>query len=174
MLHTEKLGRAWRCSLVPRPHPQGGKGGLVNMDTILGPGKGIWAFQSDCSFSTVIWLTNRRHHCLLHCWIASLPLRSLADQSDQRFALAQVCWRMRSEPAKPRKWSKFTRPYMYFLARGRVWAWDYWRWGYLYPVPHKRVSPIYTIRQQEGNHITELASVRVYRSLIFRWGTSHI
>ena len=29
------------CSLVPRPHPLRGKRGLVNLDTILGPGKGI-------------------------------------------------------------------------------------------------------------------------------------
>ena len=28
-------------SLVPRPHPLRGKRGLVNLDTILGPGKGI-------------------------------------------------------------------------------------------------------------------------------------
>ena len=33
--------RVSATSLVPRPHPQGGKRGLVNMDTILGPGKGI-------------------------------------------------------------------------------------------------------------------------------------
>ena len=71
-------------SLVPRSHPQGGKRGLVNMDTIiLGPGKGIWAFQSNCSFSTVIWLANRRNvtALLLNC----------------RPAPAQPCWPIRSE-----------------------------------------------------------------------------
>ena len=38
-------------SLVPRPHPQCGprKRVWVNNDTILGPGKGIWTFQSECS-----------------------------------------------------------------------------------------------------------------------------
>ena len=43
--------------------------GLVNLDTMLGPGKGIWALQWDCSFSRVIWLTycrNEEHHCLLY------------------------------------------------------------------------------------------------------------
>ena len=57
------------ANLVPRPHPQGGKRGLVNLDTILGPGKGIWVLQWDCSFSVVIWLTNHRNtkcHCLLY------------------------------------------------------------------------------------------------------------
>ena len=49
------------CNLMPRSHPQGGKRGLVNLDTILGQGKGIWAVQWDCSFSTVIWLANHRN-----------------------------------------------------------------------------------------------------------------
>ena len=71
---------------MPRPHPLQGKRSLVNLDTILGPGKGIWAFQWDCSFSTVIWHANHRNaichyllykfesaaHAMQHCW----PIRS--------------------------------------------------------------------------------------------------
>ena len=54
------------------------------MDTILGPGKGIWGFQSNCSFSTVIWLANHRHHCLLY-------------KLNHCLAPAQPCWPIRSE-----------------------------------------------------------------------------
>ena len=53
----------------PDPTLCEGKRGLVNLDTILGPGKGIWVLQWDCSFSAVIWFANHRNakcHC---CYI---------------------------------------------------------------------------------------------------------
>ena len=42
-------------------HPLRGKGVWWIWTQSLGPGKGIWAFQSDCSFNAVIWLANRRN-----------------------------------------------------------------------------------------------------------------
>jgi hypothetical protein len=53
--------------------------GLVNLDTILGPGKAIWALQWDCSFSVVMWLANRRNakrHCQLYKFESSAHARS--------------------------------------------------------------------------------------------------
>ena len=54
-------------SLVPRSHPREWKKGSGEFGH--GPGKEIWALQWDCSFSVVIWLTNRRNakrRCLLY------------------------------------------------------------------------------------------------------------
>ena len=41
MWMTYCIIHAYITSFVPRPHPQEGKTGLVNMDTIFGPGKRI-------------------------------------------------------------------------------------------------------------------------------------
>jgi hypothetical protein len=103
-------------TLVPRPHPQRMEKGLVNLDTILGPGKGIWALQWDCSFSVVIWLANRRNakrYCQLYKFESSAHARSRPWPIRSKVVSALQCRRAPTEPAKPakpRNVSKFTRP----------------------------------------------------------------
>ena len=77
----------------------------MNNDTILGPGKGIWASQSDHSSVKVM---------CLHFW---------PDQSECRFILLPLPIKYTTLPIKPRKMPIFTRPFS--LAESGVWARDY-------------------------------------------------
>ena len=62
-------------SLVPRSHLLARKGGLVNMDTFLGPGKGIWAAQSDhSSFKSHVSLEfGSSNHSAGLCLLSHIP-----------------------------------------------------------------------------------------------------
>ena len=119
-------------SLVPRPHPLvlRGKRGLVNLDIILGPGKGIWALQWDCSFSAVIWPANHRNakrHCLLYKFESSARARRaqaalLTNQIQGLFRHNSCGARALSRPNQE---NGPNSPDPFSLAEGGVWERDY-------------------------------------------------
>ena len=94
--------------IVSRPDPTLCKGkDLVNLDTILGPGKGIWTFQC---FIAVIWLANHRnamcHHLL--CKFKSSARAHAALLTNQT-----ICFSITFSAcplSRPNQGSKFTRP----------------------------------------------------------------
>ena len=107
--------RCTHTSLVPRPHPLRGKRILVYMDIILGPGKGIWAFQSDRSSVKVMHVTIYHRNlegpitmqvcsCYAIYWIAHTCVLTNQNTGLSRF------YNKPHYKTPPRKASIFTRP----------------------------------------------------------------
>ena len=92
---------------------------MQDMATVFGPGKGMWAFQSDCSFSTVIWLTNCRMYKLNRCPAPVQPC--WPTRSEICISIAVLAHTLRAGQTKETVQIHQTL----FLVRGKVWARDY-------------------------------------------------
>ena len=107
--------RSWlrAISLVPRPYPQEGKGsGELGLNpwacAVDFPCANQIAGLAQSYDSPTAGMQSAIASCInLNC----RPARGHAhDQSDPRFVSVPQCQRAHTEPVKPRKWSKFTRP----------------------------------------------------------------
>ena len=118
----------WPPSLVPRPHPWGGKRvwwlwakSLVQLMTR----GGICASQSDRSFSPVIWLASRRNVAgplaAIQIWIAYTALT--ANQIRVLFKHTHVGACVQNRPNRENG-PKSPDPFPSF--EGGVWGRDYW------------------------------------------------
>ena len=104
-------------SLISRTHPWRGKRfwwlwakTLVQLTTH----GGIYLYQSECSFSTVVWLTNRRSVqaplAIARHTNLNRPRSGLTGQSDLSFVYAYL-YVACPEPARPSKQPRVTRPF---------------------------------------------------------------
>ena len=110
------------ASLVPSPHPWGGKGsgnfGQKAWSSWQPTEKLICMSQSDCSFSPIIWLTSHRNVTgpltAIQIWITYTALLTNHIRALFKHILLGAC----PEPAKPRKSPKVTRPFSLLLRVG--------------------------------------------------------